>query len=174
MTKCSSVNYMQEFLFLFCFNHSARTLTSVWQCLIPLSLRMAGSPLLLPFLLFSYSFYLPLKQRKQGQTNCRTWNRWKWNETKDCRVRSALLCGMGTFRLPWPPGVHHRLITHVQGKQLRYLHVPASSRPAAFCCDEPVETIDWLSLSLRWHVAYIVAASPNPQPRDDVLYKDSV
>ena len=41
-------------------------------------------------------------------------------------------------------------------------------------CDEPVETIDWLSLSLRWHVAYIVAASPNPQPRDDVLYKDSV
>jgi len=42
------------------------------------------------------------------------------------------------------------------------------------CCDEPVETIDWLSLSLRWHVAYLVAASPNPKPRDDVLYKDSV
>jgi len=42
------------------------------------------------------------------------------------------------------------------------------------CCDEPVETIDWLSLSLRWHVAYIVANSPNPQPRDDVLNKDSV
>jgi len=42
------------------------------------------------------------------------------------------------------------------------------------CCDEPVETIDWLSLSLRWHVAYIVAASPNPMPRDELLYKDSV
>jgi len=40
--------------------------------------------------------------------------------------------------------------------------------------DEPVKTIDWLSLSLRWHVAYIVAPSPNPKPRDDVLYKDSV
>jgi hypothetical protein len=42
------------------------------------------------------------------------------------------------------------------------------------CCDEPVETIDSLSLSLRWYLAYIVDASPNPQPRDDVLYKDSV
>jgi len=42
------------------------------------------------------------------------------------------------------------------------------------CCDEPVETIDWLSLSLSWHVAYIVAASPNPQPRDDVLHKGSI
>jgi len=42
------------------------------------------------------------------------------------------------------------------------------------CCDVPVKTIDWLDLSLRWHVAYIVAASPNPQPREDVLYKDSV
>jgi len=26
----------------------------------------------------------------------------------------------------------------------------------------------------KMHVAYIVAASPNPQPRDDVLYKDTV
>jgi len=42
-----------------------------------------------------------------------------------------------------------------------------------YCCDQPVETIGWLSLSLRWHVADIVAASPDPQPRDDVLYKDS-
>jgi len=42
------------------------------------------------------------------------------------------------------------------------------------CCDEPVETIDWLSLSLRWHIPYILATSPNPQPSDDVLYKDSV
>jgi hypothetical protein len=39
------------------------------------------------------------------------------------------------------------------------------------CYDKPVKTIDWLSLSLRWHVASIVAASPNPQPSDDVLYK---
>jgi len=31
--------------------------------------------------------------------------------------------------------------------------------------------IDWLSLSLRWQVAYKVAASPNPQPYDDILYK---
>jgi len=42
------------------------------------------------------------------------------------------------------------------------------------CCDEPVKTIDSLSLSLRWHVAYIVTASPNPQPPDDVLDKDLV
>jgi len=40
------------------------------------------------------------------------------------------------------------------------------------CCDEPVKTIDWLSLSPRWQKAYIVAASPNPQPHDDILYND--
>ena len=48
------------------------------------------------------------------------------------------------------------------------------AHPLITYCDEPVETIDWLSLSLRWHVAYIVGASPNPWPRDDLLYKDSV
>jgi len=42
------------------------------------------------------------------------------------------------------------------------------------CCTKPVEAIDWLSLSRRWHVAYIVAASPNPQPQVDVLYKDLI
>jgi len=42
------------------------------------------------------------------------------------------------------------------------------------CCDELVETIDWLSLSLRWHVTCIVAASPNSKPHDNVLYKDLV
>jgi hypothetical protein len=41
-------------------------------------------------------------------------------------------------------------------------------------CEEPVKKIDWLSPSLRWHVTYIVATSPNPQPCDDVLYKHSV
>jgi len=35
-------------------------------------------------------------------------------------------------------------------------------RSSELCCDEPVETIDRLSLSLRWHVAFIVAAIPNP------------
>jgi len=38
-----------------------------------------------------------------------------------------------------------------------------------FCCDEPVKTTDWLSQSQQWHVAYIVTASPNPKPRDDIL-----
>jgi len=41
-------------------------------------------------------------------------------------------------------------------------------------CDKPVTTIDRLSLSLWWHVAYIVGANPNPQPRDVILYKYSV
>jgi len=30
------------------------------------------------------------------------------------------------------------------------------------CCEEPFETIDWLSPDLGCHLAYIVAASPNP------------
>jgi len=42
------------------------------------------------------------------------------------------------------------------------------------CFDEPVRTIDWLCPSLRCHVGYVVAASCNPQPRDDILYKHSV
>jgi len=49
-----------------------------------------------------------------------------------------------------------------------------SELKVAPCYDEPIEMIDWLSLSLKWHVAYIVAASPNPKPRDDILYKDLV
>jgi len=40
--------------------------------------------------------------------------------------------------------------------------------------DEPVETIDCLSLSPGLYAANAVAASPNPQPRDDILYKDLV
>jgi len=38
----------------------------------------------------------------------------------------------------------------------------------------PVETIDWLSPSLSWHIIYTVATSSNSQPCDDVLHKDSV
>jgi len=71
--------------------------------------------------------------------------------------------------------VHHILdptapINHILAGHF----IPLTPPLGQLCCDEPVETIDWLSLSLRWHIAYIVAASPNPQPRNDVLYKDSV
>jgi hypothetical protein len=42
------------------------------------------------------------------------------------------------------------------------------------CFDEPVEMIDQLSVRPTWHVAYLLAARPNPQPYDDIIYKDSV
>jgi hypothetical protein len=42
------------------------------------------------------------------------------------------------------------------------------------CCDEALVKIAYSSLSLRSHVAYIFAFSPNPWAGDDVLYKDSV
>jgi len=47
---------------------------------------------------------------------------------------------------------------------LRYFEVTSLSR----------QLIDWLGLSLRWHVAYIEAASPDLQPHDDILHKDAV
>jgi hypothetical protein len=42
------------------------------------------------------------------------------------------------------------------------------------CCEEPVETIEWLSVCVQCDVAYLLAEHPNPQPHDDLLYKDSV
>lgn len=42
------------------------------------------------------------------------------------------------------------------------------------CWDKPVEMINWLSLSLRWLIAYIVATSSNPKPQDTELNRDSV
>jgi len=56
---------------------------------------------------------------------------------------------------------------------LMNLHTSSISTAMTWC-DEPVEMIDWLSLSLRWHVAYILTASANRQLCDDVLYKDSI
>jgi len=40
------------------------------------------------------------------------------------------------------------------------------------CCDDAVEMIHSLSLSLRYHIGNALAASPNPQPHDDIHYKD--
>jgi len=77
----------------------------------------------------------------------------------------------GTLRTPTYEGLSfdcYRLMVDENG--IRIVVAPGLIR----CCDEPVAMIDWLCLSLRWHVAYRGAASPNQKPCDDVLYKDSV
>lgn len=44
--------------------------------------------------------------------------------------------------------------------------------PLQQCWDQPVQPIDLFSL--KWYVACIVAASSNPQPRDNILCKDLI
>jgi len=103
-----------------CFYHSACTLTKVWQYLNspppPDTWLGGGAPLRIPFLLFTRCPYLPLKQMRRGQSNDRTWEGRKQNETKDCRVHSTLLSGVGTSRLPWPPGLPSPLDHRPPGK----------------------------------------------------------
>jgi len=108
--------------------------------------------------------------------------RWKWSSPPTAFRSAHEICYLAGLHvhmitmLKWMSKLNGLLAWGVSEKSHDH-HLQGVSRlhtSTVNCCDEPVETIDWLSLSLRWHVAYIVAASPNPQPRDDILYKDSV
>jgi len=72
-----------------------------------------------------------------------------------------------------------RISTHLHFQPMRIHAEEANSaadtdpkcRPA--CCNKPVETIDRLSFSQRWHIPDIVAPSSNQLPSDDVHVNDS-
>jgi len=89
--------------------------------------------------------------------NPQTWSRYK---------------GTGAYPPDWLRKLTHEPMPRLAGTA----PVPPSDNEEAHtsCSDELVQTIDWLSLSSRWHIAYIVAASSSPQPPDDVLYKDLI